>query len=259
MANLKERLQNYKDLNDVKLMARLPIIVVINGRSFNKLTSLLDKPFCHDFSESMISTMDYLCKQIDGVVFGYYHNDEICLIIRNDQTPDTQPWCDNKLQKINSLTSSMATLKFNQAASANQLNLLNDAIFYSTVFTVPNISEAINTLIFKQQANFYISVQHACLYELLNKYNQNSIKEMLKDLTLDEKKDLLSDECDINFHDYSSVFKKGAACYKVPKIIDGNLKSKWQINKEIPTFSKDQNFLNNIIKTGTDIIRKDVF
>jgi len=256
---LKDRIQSYKDAADHKLMNRLPTIISVNGRAFQKSTSLLDKPFCDEFSTCMISTMSYLCNQIDGVCFAYHFNDEIILVLRNDQSFDTQAWCDNKIQKIASLTSSISTLYFNQLVSATELNILNDAVFYTQVFSTPSIQEAINTIIFKQQSNFYSSVNYACFYELLNKYNEGSIKEMMQGLSIDEKKDLLSEECQIEFNNYPSIFRKGAASYKVPKIVDGKIKQKWAVNKDVPVFSKDVNFLTNIFKQGADIIRQDSF
>lgn len=252
---LKDRINSYKDLCDYKLMARVPLIISINGRAFHKATSLLDKPFSEEFAATMLSTMNYLCHEIDGVLFAYHFNDEIVLVLRNDQSMETQAWCDNKIQKITSLSAAMATLHFNQLANATDLSTPGDNIFYSQCFSVPTIQEAINTIIFKQQANFYTCINYACFYELLKLHKDSTIKEMMKDLSADEKKDLLAEECDIDFSNYPSVFRKGAAAYKVPKIIDGKLKNRWVINKDVPIFSKENSLLSNVFNTGHDVIR----
>ncbi len=138
---LKQRLDSYQSLSDYKLLSKVPIIATINGRSFYKATSLIDKPFCPKFSESMFSTMTKLCSEVEGVLFAYQHNDEIVLVIRNDQTTDTTPWYDNKVQKIVSVISSLASLHFNKCVSALELNVLGDVIFTTEVFVVPNIME----------------------------------------------------------------------------------------------------------------------
>lgn len=252
-SKLKNRIDAYQNSTDYYLLNRVPIIISINGRSFSKLTSLLDKPYSIKFSEIMFSTMLKLCSEIDGAIFGYSFNDEIVVILRNDQNIDTYPWYDNKLQKICSITSSIATLHFNQISSS--INLMGDGIFSSKVFVVPNIVEAINTLVYKQQQNHYISIQSACFYELLKKYNKNTIKEMLSGLSIDEKLDLLNQECSIDFNKYPVVFRRGAACYKIPKIIDDIMKNKWNINTDLPLFSKEHSFLGNIFKNGQDIFR----
>lgn len=253
---LKDRIDSYQELSNFKLLNRVPIIICINGRSFSKITSLLDKPYCTKFAECMLSTTLKLCSEIEGALFAYQCNDEINIVARNDQTLETNPWYDNKLQKICSVTSSISTLHFHNCTSLKELNLMGEPIFTSQVFAVPNIMEAINTMIYKQQHNFHISIQLSSFYELLKRgYDKNTIKEMLSNLSVDEKIDLLQQECNIDFNQYPLSFRRGAACYKIQKIINDTVKNKWTINSDLPIFTKDQSFLNNIFRMGTDIFR----
>ncbi len=256
---LKDRIESYKDQSDYKLLNRLPIIIIVNGRSFNKSTSLLDKPFCKQFTECMLSTTLKLCTEIEGAVFAYHHNDEIVIVSRNDQSPDSSAWFDNKVQKLSSTISSIATLHFNKCLIETDLNLLDDAHFYTQSFTVPNLTEAINTIIFKQQQNFYTSIQFACFYELLKKYDKSYIKEITTGLSFDEKIELLQQECGSDFNQYPIAFRRGIACYKAPKLVGDTMKNKWTINAELPIFTKDQSFLSNIFKNGADIFRQESF
>jgi tRNA(His) guanylyltransferase len=253
---LKDRIDSYQQICDYKLLNRVPLIISVNGKSFSKLTSLIDKPHCPKFSECMFSTMLKLCTEVEGTLFAYQHNDEITLIVRNDQSIDTSAWYDNKIQKITSIASAISSVHFNKCSAAIELNLMNDLIFTTQVFTVPNIAEAINTIIYKQQQNFHTSIQFACFYELLKKYDKNTIKEMLTGLSVDEKIDLLSQECNVDFNNYPLSYRRGAACYRVPKVIDQIVKNKWYINEELPIFTKDQTFLSNIFKNGADIFRQ---
>lgn len=257
---LKDRIDSYRESTDFKLVNRLPIIICINGRGFAKFTSLLDKPYCSTLSEGMSTTMLKLCNEVDGTVFAYQHNDEIVLVARNDQSLETEPWYDNRLQKICSVTSSIATLRFRSYLDTVDLNYVGEPVFTSQVFAVPNIMEAINTIVFKQQQNFHTSIQFACFYELLKKHDKNAIKDMLHGLSMDEKIDFLRQECNVDFNDYPHSFRRGTACYKVPKVVDeGIMKNKWFVNSELPIFTKDQSFLSNIFKNGADIFRKDSF
>ena len=89
MSKLKDRIDSYHESTDYKLLNRIPIIITINGRAFSKATSLLDKPYCNKFAECMFSTTLRLCNEIEGALFAYQHNDEITIITRNDQGPDT--------------------------------------------------------------------------------------------------------------------------------------------------------------------------
>jgi tRNA(His) guanylyltransferase len=255
---LKNRIDSYQAATDYKLLNRVPIVIVLNGRGFSRVTQLLDKPYCPKFAECIDSTMLQLCLDVEGSLFGYQYNDEIIIVARNDQSSETAPWYDNRLQKICSVTAAMATMHFNKCAQTVQLNATGDAIFTSQIFVTPNIGEAVHCLISKQQQNNYISIQSACLYNLLNKYDRNYIKDMLIGLNNEDKIDLLKQECNIGYNDYPSAFRRGTAAYKVPKIVEGDIaKNKWHINYELPIFTKDQSFLSNIFKNGADIFRQE--
>lgn len=257
---LKDRIESYQNAYDFKILNRLPLIICINGRAFSKFTSLMEKPYCTKFAEGMLSATYKLCMEVEGTIFAYHHNDEIVMIVRNDQSLDTEPWYDNKIQKICSVTASIATIHLKNYIGSSELNFIGDPIFTSQVCAAPNISEAINTIVYKQQQNFHTSIQFACYYELLKKYDKNTIKEMLSGLSVDEKIDLLLQECNVNFNDYPHSFKRGAACYKVPKVISDDLvKNKWFLNVNLPIFTKDQSFLSNIFKNGADVFRQGSF
>lgn len=243
------------EASNYKLLARLPVVIVVNGRSFNKATSLLDKPFSKPFADSMLSATVKLCMEVEGALFAYQYNDVIVIIARNDQNKETMPWYDNRIQKVASISSSIATQQFHEHMNSSDLDMMGDVLFTTHTFAVPNISEAINTVIYHQQKNFHLSIQFACIYELLKKYDKSTIKEMLTDLGTDEKIELLQQECDIDFNAYPQSFRRGVACYKVPKIIDGIVKNKWTVNNELPIFIKDQSFLSNLFKNGSDIFR----
>lgn len=256
---LKDRVERYQSVTDYKMLDRVPIVICVNGRGFSKATQLLDKPYCPKFAECILSTMLRLCTDVEGALFAYQHNDEIVLIARNDQTNETTPWYDNKLQKICSVTSSIASVHFNTCASQIKLNVTGDPVFTSQVFTVPTIAEAVNTVIYKQQQNFHTSIQFACLYELIKKYDKNAIKEMMAGLNIDEKMDLLNQESDVNFNDYPASFRRGVAAYRVPVVSGDSMRNKWYLNPEPPIFTKDQSFLSNIFKNGADIFRQESF
>jgi len=255
MSKLSERISGYQLVTDYKLLPRVPIIISINGRGFAKATQLLDKPHCVKFTEAIMSTMLCLCTEIEGAIFAYQHNDEIVIVANNDQNIETNVWFNGSIQKICSVTSAIATMHFNENALRLHLNMSGDSLFTSQVFVVPTIGEANNTLIFKQQQNFHTSIQSACLYNLLNKFDRNEIKNMLNGLSIDEKINLLDQECHIKFNDYPSSFRRGTACYKAPKIVNGIMKNKWHLNNELPIFTKDTSFLSNLLKNGMDIFR----
>jgi tRNA(His) guanylyltransferase len=258
--SVKDRVQGYSQISQNRLLPKLPIITIINGRGFSRITSLLDKPYSSELAQCLYSALLTLMGEIDGAVFGYSFSDQIIIISRNDQTLETQPWLNNDAQKISSITASIATLQFNNYAASIDLSIMGDATFYSEVFVVPSITEAINVLVAKQQDCFQSSVYQACFFELLKKHDRNDIRNMLSGTTIDEKTNLLSQECSIDFADYPLAFRRGVACYRAPKVVlyEGKeeIKHKFVLNSELPIFTKEFGFLGSIFQNGMDILRK---
>src|ERR1700733_11134947 len=123
LTTLKERIQSYQEIVDHKLLPKLPVITIVNGRSFRKTTSLLVKPFDIKFFEILTATAVKLMQEIDGSMFGYSFNDEIVIVSRNDKNIDTHPYYDNRIQKIVSAASSIATYEFNKVAAVSGVEL----------------------------------------------------------------------------------------------------------------------------------------
>ncbi len=212
---MKERLESYIEQSNHKLLSKLPVIIHMNGRNFEKLTSLLDKPYSEDLASCFEFVLNKLCNELEGCVFGYAFNDELLFILRNDQSRDTQPWYDNKIQKINSVSTSLAIYHFLNSINSIDLTILGDPVFITNVFTVPNISEAYNYLIYSQNKNFIKSLNISLESELLKQnFNRQEIKDMLKGLSIEERKKLLLDKCDIEYLSYPSQFRRGIYCSK---------------------------------------------
>ena len=253
-----DRISHYEEIADTKLLPKVPVIIRLDGRSFFKATSKLEKPFCASFMEAMSITLLKICKEVSGCIFGYTFHDEILIISKNDQTIDTNPWYNNSIQKIISVTSSLASLELNKNAKDLNISFVGDAVFTGTVFVVPP-TEDINTLVSKQQQAFYTAVSMASFYELHKKYDTETVREILVGRSVDEKLELLEQECEIDFNSYPAPFRRGVACYKAPKLFsttEGNvLKDKWIIDTNIPIFTKDHSFLGNIFHSGRDVFR----
>jgi tRNA(His) guanylyltransferase len=259
--SLKDRVLGYQSITDYKLLAKLPVIITINGRSFGKLTSLLEKPFDTKLAECLCAALVMVSQEIDGAFFGYAHNDKMVIVARNDLNNDTMPFCKGDIQRIASVVASVATLRFVEYAATQNLNLMGDPIFYASVFAAPNIIEAINALIFEQQQAIQSSIYFACVYELLKKdFDRNDIQHLLTDTTFDDKIALLKQECQVDFNEYPALFRRGAAVYRAPKLIEYEgreiIKQKWIVNDALPLFTADRGFLAPIFKSGGDIVRQ---
>lgn len=258
--SLAARIGSYMTISDQQLMNKLPIIVVLNGRSFSKTTSLLEKPYSHDFMELMVAAMVKLAGEVDGLVFAYTFNDQIVLALRNDQNTNTEAWYGNHIQTIVSAASSIATLELNRIKEGNNVRLLGDPIFTAKVFAVPNLTELTNTIIHMQQSCFHAALSQSCFHELLKIYGASKAKHLLAGKSPKEKSEILFTECNIEFNDYPVSFKRGVAAYRTPKFNPKNkeIKQKLIINDELPLFAQNQDWLHGILKNGTDTLVSSV-
>jgi tRNA(His) 5'-end guanylyltransferase len=104
----------YEQVPKYRLMRRTPVAIRIDGKAFHTFTRGFQKPFDEVLGNSMVRTMEYLCKNIQGCVFGYTQSDEITLLLVDYQTLETDAWFDYEVQKMCSIAASMATMAFNR-------------------------------------------------------------------------------------------------------------------------------------------------
>lgn len=105
---------NYEKIPQIKLMRRTPVAIRLDGRSFHTFTRGFKRPFDPILISSMQKTMKYLCENIQGCVLGYTQSDEITLILQDYKTHETEAWFNYEVQKMCSISASMATMAFNK-------------------------------------------------------------------------------------------------------------------------------------------------
>ena len=123
---LGKRMKRYEAIPQISLMRRTPVAIRIDGKAFHTFTKHLNKPWDNIFQKSMQETMKYLCQNIQNCVFGYQQSDEITLILTDYETLTTDAWFGYEVQKLCSISASMATLKFNQAFTDNASKWCDD-------------------------------------------------------------------------------------------------------------------------------------
>ena len=104
----------YEQVPKFNLYRRTPVAIRLDGRAFHTFTRGFQEPYDEVFSNAMIKTMDYLCRSIQGCVFGYTQSDEITLILIDYQTFETEAFFNYEVQKLCSISASMATMAFNK-------------------------------------------------------------------------------------------------------------------------------------------------
>lgn len=76
----------------------------------------------------MQETTKYLCENIQGCVLGYTQSDEISLVLVDYQKLTSDAWFDYEVQKLCSISASMATMAFNKYFVTNYLDYINTLI-----------------------------------------------------------------------------------------------------------------------------------
>lgn len=112
--NLGSRMKTYYEtIPKHRLMRRTPVAIRIDGRAFHTFTRGFQKPFDEVLGNAMVRTMEYLCQNIQGAKLGYTQSDEITILLTDYDTLETDAWFDYEIQKICSISASMATMAFN--------------------------------------------------------------------------------------------------------------------------------------------------
>ena len=198
---------NYEDRTRISLPLRSYTIIRCDGKSFHTFTKGLIRPFDDGLMEDMDYTAAYLCKNIMGAQFAFVQSDEISILITDFESIETQSWFDNNLQKMCSISASMATKSFNEARlKRNGIDKMKWAEFDSRIFQIPQKVEVENYFIWRQQDTTRNSISSVAqsLYSSKELHGKNSSQQQ----ELIWKKG-------INWNDYDSKYKRGRIVLKV--------------------------------------------
>jgi tRNA(His) guanylyltransferase len=254
---LQQRMISYEESTSPKIISRIPVIIKIDGRSFSRVTKSIQKPFCHKTMAILNGTMLSLVKKIDGAVFGYQYSDKIILVLRNDRGEDEDPWFGNDVQSMCSAAASMATYEFmTQLWEIDQApELEGDISFKAKVFGIPNISEVINYIIYKQYCCMQCAIDET-VYSVIGR------GAVLDGVDIEDRKRIL-DDAGVSLEELPASFRHGSAVYLTPKLVHtahGEVTHhKWWVDFEVPLFveKKDREILRTILTTGSDIFRPE--
>ncbi len=270
--SIETRMREYEHVTRSHLPRRIPAIIRVDGKAFSSFTKGLEKPFDNFFRNVMQLTMQYMCENIQGCVFGYTQSDEISLLLTDYETITTDAWFDYNIQKMCSVSASMATLAFNKfwvekfqmriddldeeawsAGTSYMVDIIQPkmftAMFDARVFSIPK-DEVCNYFIWRQQdatRNSIATVGQTYFSQKdLNGRSQNEIQEMLWQ------------QHSINWNTYPIAYKRGVCCSKVlretpmenPRNPGKEIvvaRRKWVIDREPPIFTQDREYVEKKI------------
>lgn len=208
---LGDRMKQYEAVTKDFLPRRTYTIIRVDGKAFHTYLRKADKPFDTDVMELMDATAAALCGGISGTAFAYTQSDEISLLLTDFASVHTEPWFGGNVQKMTSVTASMATMHFNDKAIACQMTrgvkFGSHAMFDARVFTIPDPVEVANYFLWRQRDAVRNSVSMAA--------QANFSHKELQGLNSDKMQDRLFREKGINWSEYPARAKRGGICVKV--------------------------------------------
>lgn len=242
-------MKRYESSAEQRLVRRLPVAIRIDGKRFSQLVKRLkvDRPFDQRLLTAMENTALEVARSITGCVFAYTQSDEISLILRNDQSRESEPYLDNRVQKICSIAASVTTGWFNRQMDVRFERPLTPAAFDARVFALPSIEEAKNYLIWRQQDCTRNSILNAAYWEIAAKgkgedgepLGKKTARKLIHGLNTDQLQELLFQRTGINWNDYDPRFKRGVGLWRQEQEIETPngkaLRRPW-VAKEVPIF-----------------------
>lgn len=156
--------EQYEDRFRFMLPRRTYTIIRVDGRAFHTWTRGLARPYSCDLMAAMDNTAYAMCEEIAGAQLAYVQSDEISILLTDFAKIDTHAWFDNNLQKLCSISASIATAAFAGQLVAQVTR--KPAHFDSRVFQIPDPIEVANYFVARQKDATRNSVamlaQHYC-------------------------------------------------------------------------------------------------
>ena len=247
--SLDVRMKRYEAVSDVYLMRRTPVILRLDGSHFHTYTRGFEKPFDNVLITTMQKTMEALCNDIQGAVFGYTQSDEITIVLCDYKTLETSAWFDNRLEKLCSVGASKASRYFNKffmeiveekiSTDKSLSEKLRDkyrsryftADFDCRAFNIPK-EEVCNCVIWRQNDAEKNSIQS--LAQSLYSHKE------LNGLKCNQLQNKMFTEKGVNWNELPTYCKRGSACIK-----DNN--GKWFIDYDMPILKENRDYLERFV------------
>lgn len=270
----------YEQIPKTRLMRRTPVVIRIDGKVFHTFTRGFKRPFDDVLIKTMQETAKYLCENIQGCQLAYTQSDEISLLLIDYQKFETSAWFDYEVQKMCSISASMATMAFNRIFSETVSDLKVDdtkpmdryfeaaysgAMFDSRVFNIPR-EEVTNYFYWRQLDASRNSIQ------MVGQANFSHRELQYK--SCNDIQDMLMTQKGINWNNFPTYQERGSCVVKEEYWVDGNtgaeyseeysealnrtggcetdiMRSRWIIDKDIPIFKGEgRQYIERFVDVG---------
>ena len=213
------------------LPRRTYTIIRVDGKAFHSYTRGLVRPFDEKLVNDMDETACYMCKNIQGAKFAFVQSDEISILLTDFEGLTTDAWFDGNIQKMASISASLATAKF------NELRPNKIALFDSRVFTIPSDIEVENYFIWRQQDTTRNSISSVAQSMFSHRELENKNTDQMQEMCFQKG---------VNWNYFSAKLKRGRLIVKQDYKKDGATRTKW-VSVEPPIFTQEREMLKVLI------------
>ena len=174
----------------------------VDGKSFHSYTRGCRRPYDSELMEDMDTAAMSLCENIAGAQLAFVQSDEISVLLTDFAAMQTEAWFDSSVQKLASISASVATAHFNQARRRRSAETeAKLAYFDSRAFTIPDPVEVENYFLWRQQDAARNSISMTAQTHFPH--------AALQGKSSDEMQEMLWQEKGINWNDMPGGFKRG--------------------------------------------------
>lgn len=187
-SSIGDRMKRYEAVSNFKLTPRMPLICRLDGKAFHSYTKGFNRPFDEHIKNAMTQAAKGLVDNIQGAKLVYIQSDELSVLVNDYENFETKPWFGKKLQKIVSVSASVATAYFNKYMIDEGVVTSKLAMFDSRAFVIPQ-EETCNYFYWRQidaERNSVSSLAQAHFsHKSLHQKKCKDMKKMLLEKNID--------------------------------------------------------------------------
>jgi tRNA(His) guanylyltransferase len=226
--SLGDRMKGYEAAHRIVLPRRLPVIVRVDGKAFHRWTRPCVRPFDANLCDVMNHAAIALCEEIQGAKLAYVQSDEISVLIHSYETHESQPWFDNQLQKIVSVSAAIAAVTVTREAP-ERLGINAPAYFDARAFVVPE-ADVTNYFLWRQQDATRNSIQMLARSLASHKECDGLDTNKLQELSWQRGQ---------NWNDLPTSHKRGRCVVRERFEVEGTERHRWVVDNEIPIWKAE--------------------
>lgn len=239
------------------LTRRTPVIIRIDGKAFHSFTKKCGfvRPFDDRFIDLMNETAKELCKQIQGTKCAYVQSDEISILITDYDDIKTDAWFGYNVQKMTSISASIATSAFIKAYLKSRIQTYYDnpddkeyptevinidvSVGFDRDILLPNFDARVFNIPAREISNYFLWRQQDAVRNSIQAVAQSLYSHNELHGADSNKLQEMIFQKGVNWNDYDYGKKRGRFIIKQQYEKDGAIRNKWDLVETPLQFSPE--------------------